>query len=175
MKINTVGVSKWITQKELDEYQVEVGILKKDLGKKGNRAKNKKAGIDKSYKGYIEVKPPLRYIAGQSKKTIGEIAQELANQYGWIEKAYNNPNNKDIEAVANRLTDALAGMNNAKKRYLNACRALVVNPILRNEFGSNSPETQKRKGFNRPMVDTGKFVSSIDARFLKQQSNGDKS
>jgi hypothetical protein len=48
-----------------------------------------------------------------------------------------------------------------KKRCENLLQAIVRNPILRGDYGSNSPLTQRIKGFNRYMIDTAQLFKAI--------------
>lgn len=50
------------------------------------------------------------------------------------------------------------------RRVENLLQAVVRNPILRGEYGSNSELTSEVKGFNRPLIDTGQMFKSIIAR-----------
>ncbi|MDR3050016.1 MAG: hypothetical protein LBV16_09350 [Elusimicrobiota bacterium] len=154
-----------ISQRDLEPYIVEVGILEAQAMQRENKpASIKKKGI-KGKSGQLP--GPLRYTSGKSKTTIGQLANILDAKYKILEKAQNNPNNKDLQDIADKLIGALYRPNaSSLKRYLNACLALVRNPIMRGEFPSNAPSTIKQKGFNRPLIDTGKFFNSIKARFL---------
>ncbi len=50
-----------------------------------------------------------------------------------------------------------------KKRCENLLQAIVRNPILRGDYGGNSLKTQKRKGFDRNMIDTAQLFKAIKA------------
>jgi hypothetical protein len=50
-----------------------------------------------------------------------------------------------------------------RKRCENLLQAIVRNPILRGEYGPNSPKAQKAKGFDRAMIDTGQLFKAIKA------------
>lgn len=51
-----------------------------------------------------------------------------------------------------------------KKRLENLLQAIVRNPILRQEYGSNSSQAADNKGFDRHLFDTGQMFKSILAR-----------
>jgi hypothetical protein len=163
MKITARFHDPLISQRDLDNYIVEVGILPDTFEKKGNRAKSKKAGF-KSVAGV-----PARYRGKNAKATIGEIAGWLDERYDWTGKAVDNENNADLNNVAGRLGKLfIHDTEGARKRYLNACIAFVSNPILRRELGSNAASTIKQKGFDHAGMDTGKFFKSINAAFVKK-------
>ncbi len=65
-----------------------------------------------------------------------------------------------------KFTDAffkLAFGRSQAKRAVNLLQACVRNPILRRDYGANSPLTQKIKGFDRFMIDTGQLFKNIKA------------
>lgn len=111
--------------------------------------------------------------------TIGEVAHKMQSKYHYIQRAAKSPDNSLINDVKHSLILACYSSMGSKKpnegfissmrrRYLNACQALVRNPILRGEFPANSPTTIKMKGFNRPMINTGTFFTAIKAMFIKR-------
>lgn len=57
----------------------------------------------------------------------------------------------------------LAFGRSEKKRAENLLQAVVRNPILRGEYGKNSKLTQRIKGFDRSMIDTGQLFKAIKA------------
>lgn len=160
MKITARGGSSLLSQRDLDNCIVEVGILEDSPGSK---PRNKKAGF-KSVAG-----EPARKIKGKSKVMISEVAEKLDEKYNWTGKAINNEN-RDLDNVIDWVLEVVfTGSERSKRQLLNACRALVRNPILRKEFESNAASTIKQKGFNRPLIDTGTFFSKIFARFTKRK------
>lgn len=50
------------------------------------------------------------------------------------------------------------------RRVENLLQAIVRNPILRGEYGSNKAITADEKGFNRHLIDTGQTFKAIKAR-----------
>lgn len=54
------------------------------------------------------------------------------------------------------------------RRIENAMQAVVRNPILRGEYGSNSKAAANGKGFDRLLIDTGQLFKAIIARATKR-------
>lgn len=54
--------------------------------------------------------------------------------------------------------------NTPKKRIENLLQAVVRNPILRQEYGTNRSATADAKGFDRHLMDTGQMFKAIIAR-----------
>lgn len=53
------------------------------------------------------------------------------------------------------------------KRIENLLQAIVRNPILKQEYGSNTAATADAKGFDRHLFDTGQMFKSIKARVIR--------
>jgi hypothetical protein len=69
----------------------------------------------------------------------------------------------DIIKFSESFFRAVAG-GTEMKRCVNLIQAIVRNPILRGDYGSNSPGTIKEKGFNHFGIDTGQLFQAIKAR-----------
>jgi hypothetical protein len=54
------------------------------------------------------------------------------------------------------------------KRIENLLQAIVRNPILKQEYGPNSPVTADSKGFNRHLFDTGQMFKAIRAKVRRK-------
>jgi hypothetical protein len=53
-----------------------------------------------------------------------------------------------------------------KKRAENLLQAIVRNPILRGDYGSNTRGTARLKGFDRHMIDTAQLFKSLKAKCI---------
>lgn len=152
MNLKGQGLDK-IIQVELDKYQVELGILKNEP---------KKLPLYGQFKTYAGQK-----LLRDSKKTSGtlaDVAIDLDNRYKWLRKPFTSPNNKDVTKVVNDIVKSIQGQGD-KQRVLNGMQAVIRNPILRGEYGTNSPRTANKKGFDKLLMATGQFFKAIKARF----------
>ncbi|MDR2708360.1 MAG: hypothetical protein LBC07_00085 [Elusimicrobiota bacterium] len=156
-----IDARKIINKEDLERYDAGVGITARDFGKPEYIAKNKL----KSYAG-----GPARVAGRRSKKTIGRVAGYLEKKYRWVEHSADTPGNKELNEIAKALLDCLADprQTDLKQRYLNACRAVVRNPILRKEYPANKISVAKRKKFNRSLIDTATFFKTIKAEFINK-------
>lgn len=68
----------------------------------------------------------------------------------------------DIIKFANEFFKLCFGRSE-KRRCENLLQAIVRNPILRGDYGHNTPATAKTKGFDRHGFDTGQLFKSIKA------------
>lgn len=137
-----------------EKYEFQVGILEDAPHRKA------KKGI-KSYAG-----GPARKISSQaSGLTISEVSERLRKHTGinFYTKPFNSKKNKDILAFIKVFFDLCAGRTEAR-RAENFLQAIVRNPILRGDYGSNSAVTVKIKGFDRFMIDTSQLFQSIKAK-----------
>lgn len=143
------------------KYEFEVGI--KDgphkLAKRGARGQKGLDVITKYAGG-----PARKKTREDSGMNISDVAKEL------LEKTEGNfwtdpfeKTDSDIIKFSDAFFRVVFGLGQ-KKRAENLLQAIVRNPILRGEYGSNSEFTQKIKGFNRFMIDTGQFFKAITAK-----------
>lgn len=80
--------------------------------------------------------------------------------------------NADIVKFANGFVQLLIKGTVTKKRVENLLQAVVRNPILRGDYGRNSPATAKAKGFNRFMIDTAQLFQAITAKVTGPKNSG---
>lgn len=144
------------------KYQFEVGILDDAPYKKPKIGERGKKGQDviTQYAGG-DVRKKSR---ANSSMTIAEVAKENRERLGvnfWTKPF--EQKSSDIIKFSNEFFKVVFGYG-SKKRAENLLQAIVRNPILRGEYGENSPLTQKIKGFNRPLIDTAQMFKAIKAR-----------
>lgn len=71
---------------------------------------------------------------------------------------------KDESSDINKFTTAFLKYVTTEKnikRVENLLQAVIRNPILRGDYGTNSGATARFKGFNRHLIDTGQMFKSI--------------
>lgn len=152
--------AKQITKKiakEIGNYNFEVGILQnapKKLPKKG---------ATKSFAGL--------QIAGVGKSSprvsLAEVAEYTDNNFGWLKKPFAKTENKDVLKVVNEIASQIFGKKSLdNKRLENAVQAVIRNPILRGDYGSNAPRTIKQKGFDKLGIWTGQMFKATKAKRL---------
>lgn len=154
MKIQGKGLDK-IIQVQLDKYQVELGILKNEP---------KKLPIYGQFKTYAGQQ--LLRAGKQTKGTLVDVAVDLDNRYKWLRRPFIEEKNKEVAQVVNDIVKAMNGKAD-RQRVLNGMQAIIRNPILRGDYGRNSPKTAQEKGFNKLLMATGQFFKAIKARYLK--------
>lgn len=143
-------------------YQFEVGILDDGPHKKPIRWKNK------SELGEYAGGPVRRASSKYDEKSLNEISKELRDTSGhnYLVEPFKQTSS-DIIQFTNTFFKYAFGRS-TEKRLTNLLQAIVRNPILRGEYGTNSALTQKIKGFDRYMIDTGQFFKAIKARLIKR-------
>lgn len=161
--------------KSFNQHHIRVGIL--DKSKMVKRADHEKPL--KSFQG----KQASRVMTGNKGKTglkLTKLAEYLDTRYGVFSKAEYNFSNQDVVRVTNELVKLFNAGNQSPeqiRRIESAARALIRNPILRKDFGSNARSTiyggvgynghrVGGKHFDWPMVDTGAFFNSIKAQYV---------
>ncbi len=136
-----------------EKYTFEVGVLVDGVHK--NPAK----GI-KSYAG-----GPARKVSFTGSMSISEVSESLRKHTGinFYTQPFKSQKNKDVLAFTKEFFELCAGRSQPK-RAENLLQAIIRNPILRGDYGSNSSLTAKIKGFNRFMIDTAQLFRAITAK-----------
>jgi hypothetical protein len=140
-----------------EKYEFQVGIIQDSPHK---QAIDQSKGL-KSYAG-----GPARKTSNKnSGMTISEVSQDLRKRTGinFYTKPFSSKKNKDILQFVKVFFDLCAGRTQAK-RVENLLQAIVRNPILRGDYGKNTPNTAKTKGFNRFMIDTAQLFRAITSK-----------
>jgi len=136
------------------KFDFQVGILQDGPHKEADEFKPKG-----SYAG-----GPVRKKTRQtSGKTISQVSADNRARLGF--NFYSKPfakKSSDIIKFTNEFFKLAFGKSETK-RAINLLQAIVRNPILRQDYGSNSKITQKIKGFDRNMIDTAQLFKAIRA------------
>lgn len=145
------------------KYEFEVGVLDDGPHYKAKRGKVGAKGQDilKQYAG-----GPARQQTRQSSGlTIAEVSKSLRDALGfnYILKPFESKQNADIIRFSKEFFKLVFGRTQ-KKRCENLLQAIVRNPMLRGDYGHNSPLTKKIKGFDRKTIDTAQLFKGITAR-----------
>lgn len=160
--------------KSIERESVTVGILNHSMkaasidynqGIKTETSADFQAGLDSQGLGSYE----RRYVKrkGRNKNiSLRKLGQILNKKYGLFSDVLRNPNNRDLVAVAQLFAIPNKSLRD-EKRLQNACIALIKNPILRRDYGRNSPYWTNKKGFDHLGIATGTFFKNIKARFKK--------
>ncbi len=135
------------------KYEFQVGVLN------DGPHKNPKRGALGSYAGG----PVRKKSAKIGKLTIAEVSEANRDRLGfnYLSAPFEN-HSSDIVKFTRSFFNLIFGRSE-KKRLENLLQAIVRNPILRGEYGSNAPLTKRIKGFDRGMIDTAQLFKAITA------------
>ncbi|MFV0448070.1 MAG: hypothetical protein ACK5MF_06365 [Vibrio sp.] len=161
--------------KKFNSHHIRIGVLDKNkTAKKTDRTEPLK-----SFQGK-EASRVKKGNAGKSTLKLTKLAEYMDTRYGVFTKAESHFLNQDVVRVTNELIKVF-GVDHPSpqmiRRIESGARALIRNPIMRKDYGSNSTATIKGgigynghqvqgKGFDWPMVDTGTFFNSIKAQYV---------
>ncbi len=108
---------------------------------------------------------PARKVTSTSSKSISQISESLRRNTGIniYTEPFKHPKSKDILDFSKEYLKLAGGGRSDTKRVENLCQAIIRNPILRGDYGSNSSKTAEIKGFNRFMIDTAQLFKAIKA------------
>lgn len=144
------------------KYSFEVGV---------DESPHKKAKIGERGKKGMDV--VTQYAGGPARKksrddsglSMSQVVQENINRLGknFLTEPFEEQSS-DIIKFSREFFKIVFNMSGSKRRVENLLQAIVRNPILRGEVGSNSEVTQKIKGFNRPLIDTAQMFKAIKAK-----------
>jgi hypothetical protein len=144
------------------KYTFEVGVLddaaykKPAIGKRGLHG----ADVLTSYAGG----PARKATSVDSGMNVSDISKANRDRLGfnYLSKPFSKKSS-DIIKFTNEFFKLAFGRSQ-KRRAENLLQAIVRNPILRGDYGHNSPLTQKIKGFDRQMIDTSQLFQAIKAK-----------
>lgn len=143
-----------------EKYAFQVGILQDAPHKLPGK------GL-KSYAG-----GPARKTSNKpSGMTISQVSEDLRKKTGinLYTAPFSSKKNKDILDFVKEFMQVCTGKSQPK-RAENLLQAIVRNPILRGDYGRNTPITAKIKGFNRYLIDTAQFFKAITAKVILRVS-----
>lgn len=143
-------------QKRFEKYDLRVGILQNDEHRDARPASD---GLS-SYAG-----GPVRKKGRSGSITLDEISSDMRERLGfnYLSEPFKN-RSADIVKFSQTFLQMVFGKKGQERRVENLLQAIVRNPILRGDYGSNAQKTQKIKGFNRYGIDTGQWFKAIKAR-----------
>ncbi len=115
---------------------------------------------------------PVRKAGRKIGGTLSEVSKSVREKLGinFYTAPFRKPSLKSVElqrflkAFVAYVRDDKSGV----RRIENTMQAVVRNPILRGEYGSNSTAAANTKGFDRLLIDTGQLFKAIIARATKR-------
>lgn len=146
----------------IGKYDFDVGILDDAQYKKARRGKRGLGGTDVISK---FAGGPVRRKSRQTDGTmLSEISKQNRDRLGvnYLSEPFKKKDSA-IVRFSNEFLKLAFGKSQAR-RLENLLQAIVRNPILRGDYGSNSELTKKIKGFDRYMIDTAQLFKAIKAQ-----------
>lgn len=150
------------------KFRFEVGVLQDGPHFEARRGKRglKGADVRSSYAG-----GPIRRRSGQAGPlTVAQVSEANRERLGfnYIVEPFKK-RTSDIVKFSNEFF-RLAFGKTEKKRAENLLQAIVRNPILRGDYGSNGKLAVRIKGFDRLMIDTAQLFKALKARCTVRSS-----
>jgi hypothetical protein len=143
------------------KYSFEVGVLQDKPHRDALTGARGLKGADvlSAYAG-----GPIRKASrSQSSASIAEVSASLRENLGvnYLVEPFKKKSS-DLVKFSNEFFKLAFGRSE-KRRCENLLQAIVRNPILRGDYGTNSELTQKIKGFDRKGIDTAQLFKNIKA------------
>lgn len=143
------------------KYDFQVGVLDDAPYKEPRRGVRGLKGQDviSTYAGG-PVRKKSRVNSGQNVSDVSAANRDRLG-FNYLSEPFKKKSSDIVKFT--REFFKLAFGKSEKKRAENLLQAIVRNPILRGEYGPNSPLTKKIKGFDRGMIDTAQLFKSLKA------------
>lgn len=143
------------------KYSFEVGVLTD--GPHSSPAKGQRGLKGKDVIGSYAGGPVRRKSGKPSGLSISDVSKSLRERLGvnYLTEPFKDKS-ADIIKFSKEFFKLVFGRSE-RKRVENLLQAIVRNPMLRGDYGSNSALTQKIKGFDRLTIDTAQLFKSIKA------------
>ncbi|GMO59779.1 MAG: hypothetical protein Ta2D_05470 [Rickettsiales bacterium] len=106
------------------------------------------------------------YVKKKANITLKELFKTLSKKYQIESNIDMTGKNKDVIEIINLLMKQITQNKKDKtteKQIENGYLALLINSIRDMKFGKNAYNTEKQKGFNMPLVDTGTLINNLTA------------
>lgn len=143
------------------KYTFEVGVLQDGVHKEARRGERGKGGTDvlSTYAGG----PVRKKSSKPGPLTIAQVSEANRERLGfnYLVEPFKQ-RSSDIVKFTQAFFKLVFGRSE-KRRAENLLQAVVRNPILRGDYGSNSALTKKIKGFDRKMIDTAQLFKALKA------------
>jgi hypothetical protein len=150
----------------IEQYQFEVGILD---DKVHYEAQSSALGNEGVYAGGpVRLRERTKVSEAGTISKVSELNRERLG-FNYLREPFKNTGSDIIRFTQEFLKMAMG--RSKEKRVTNLIQAIVRNPILRGDYGSNTSVTAKIKGFDRLMMDTGQLFKNIKARIIKRGRN----
>lgn len=156
------------------KYEFEVGILQDRPHRSPQTIrKGQSQGSNLSAYAGVTVRKATRKPSGQTVAQVSKELRERMRPFNYLVDPFKESsfvfsrNNKELKLLMKRFFDLCFGRTQPR-RLENALQAMVRNPILRKDWGTNSPLTQKIKGFNHKLMDTAQLFKAIQAKVIKK-------
>lgn len=152
-------------QARYDRFEMQVGILEDGPHRKPKPAS---AGLSSYASGPVRKKSRTN-----GPLTISEVSEAIRGrmEVNYLTDPFKKKSSDIIKFSDGFFRMASGKANTMRRRVENLMQAIVRNPILRGDYGSNSALTKKIKTFNRYLIDTGQFFKAIRARVKVKGSN----
>ena len=148
-------------ENRIGRYEFEVGVLEDKSHYMAQEAALFGDSPTRDYAG-----GPVRKATRQeSGKTVGEVLVDNMERLNinLLSRPFQDQSSEIMKFTRAFLQMATGGKISLK-RVENLLQAVVRNPILKQEYGSNSSFTADNKGFDRHLFDTGQMFKAIKAR-----------
>lgn len=145
--------------KDLSSIQIEIGILQ---DRPEVEALSSEKGLKRLTASQVALKAGRKSIT-----TVVEVFKKFDNKYKLLTAPFEKNQNKEVVNMLDQMIKEINGDALNIRRLENTAQAVIRNPILRGDYGSNKETTEAIKGFNKLFIRTGTMFKAIKARVIK--------
>lgn len=121
----------------------------------------------------VQAKGKVRKSKKTPRITIAQVSKFNRDRMklNFYVKPFRMKQNADVVRMIRQFFNLLNAKGN-ERRLANAVQAVVRNPIMRMDYGRNSPATARKKGFNRLLWDSAQMFKAIKGRVIHKKKVG---
>lgn len=147
-------------QARYEQFDIQVGVL--------NDGPHKHASAASKGLGAYAGGPVRKAKRGGPSSTVSlsEVSEANRERMGvnYLTQPFSKKNSDIIKFSNAFFKMASSSATSMRKRCENLAQAIVRNPILRGDYGSNSEKARQIKTFDRLMIDTAQLFKAIKAK-----------
>lgn len=115
---------------------------------------------------------PARKKSRKRESTLQAVGRRIrrVHRVDYLRAPFESRQSKEIRALMRELGRLLTQKSKSIRSVSEALRRVIREPIRRKRYGTNSPFTQRMKGFNHRLWDTAQFYRAIVAKVTSKRS-----
>lgn len=106
---------------------------------------------------------PVRRTQRKTKGTVARVSKKVRQRVDYLRLPFKK-NNRVTKKFLKVFFETVGGRIKGTRTLRDALLVMIQTPLLRQDYGKNTPVTKAIKGFNRFLFDTGQLYKNIKAK-----------